>query len=579
MNHRPQVLNFSSALNGFLQYKLAEGLSPATVLNYERDLKLWLEHMGDQDNGKITSTDLLEFLNYLRSEYVPRRIAGREERKLSDKTIYNFYVSLSAFFTWASTEFEMANPMKKVLRPRVAEEAPVEPFRREEIELLIKACDACAEPGTTLAAWTFTYDGDGTRVKQVYTDGAGTLTTYYFFGGAYEVRTDGSTTVTLKYYSFGGQTILRDADGLKYMLTDHLGSVVAVTDANGTLLSQQRFLPFGQLRGDTPITQTDYGYTGQRVLDAQTTTYKLGLMDYRARFYSPYFNRFTQPDSIIPNLNPQSLNRYSYVINSPLNYIDPSGHNWQCGPDGVYCDNDPSNDSDYDDNFISMSLNQLGPLDLLVIAVTSPSKILDMVGAKFENLSSWTPETMTAVAWAIATVGFNLMAVGYGDTWYEAFRNAYETSINPLVFLWGHGGGYILSDLCLNSTIGGCTTGKSLISFMTLEGTDFQRWVNNVVHELGHVFNNVHGGNPASFAGNYAADRKNILRAQEGATIWQINPFYDPNSPGISNSEMFADMFVAWNFNAWNVSSDLDIQNQVNAARAALTTAMSEWVP
>jgi integrase/recombinase XerD len=148
MNPRPQVLNFSSALNGFLQYKLAEGLSPATVFNYERDLKLWLTHMGNQDIGKITSANLLEFLNYLRSEYVPRRIAGREERKLSDKTIYNFYVSLSAFFTWAGVEFEMANPMKKVPRPRVAEEAPVEPFRREEIELLIKACDACAEAVT-----------------------------------------------------------------------------------------------------------------------------------------------------------------------------------------------------------------------------------------------------------------------------------------------------------------------------------------------------------------------------------------------------------------------------------------------
>jgi integrase/recombinase XerD len=148
MNHRPQVLNFSSALNGFLQYKLAEGLSPATVFNYERDLKLWLAHMGDQDIGKITSANLLEFLNYLRSEYVPRRIAGKEERKLSDKTIYNFYVSLSAFFTWAGMEFEMANPMKKVPRPRVAEGAPVEPFRREEIELLIKACDACAEADT-----------------------------------------------------------------------------------------------------------------------------------------------------------------------------------------------------------------------------------------------------------------------------------------------------------------------------------------------------------------------------------------------------------------------------------------------
>ena len=80
MNHRPRVLNFSIALNGFLQYKLAEGLSPATVFNYERDLKLWLEHMGDQDIGRITSANLLEFLNYLRTDYVPRRITGGQER-------------------------------------------------------------------------------------------------------------------------------------------------------------------------------------------------------------------------------------------------------------------------------------------------------------------------------------------------------------------------------------------------------------------------------------------------------------------------------------------------------------------
>ena len=40
-----------------------------------------------------------------------------------------------------------------------------------------------------------------------------------------------------------------------------------------------------------------------------------------------YLNHFTQPDSIIPDLtNPQALNRYSYVFNNPINYIDPSGH-------------------------------------------------------------------------------------------------------------------------------------------------------------------------------------------------------------------------------------------------------------
>jgi hypothetical protein len=50
-------------------------------------------------------------------------------------------------------------------------------------------------------------------------------------------------------------------------------------------------------------------------------------MDYRARFYHPVLARFIQPDSIIPYLtNPQSLNRYSYVVNRPTIYTDPSGH-------------------------------------------------------------------------------------------------------------------------------------------------------------------------------------------------------------------------------------------------------------
>jgi len=68
---------------------------------------------------------------------------------------------------------------------------------------------------------------------------------------------------------------------------------------------------------------TDFGYTGQRQLDAGMG----GLMDYKARFYSPYLNHFTQPDSIVPDpANSQSLNRYSYALNNPIRYNDPSGH-------------------------------------------------------------------------------------------------------------------------------------------------------------------------------------------------------------------------------------------------------------
>ena len=148
MNQRPQGLNVSKALTCFLQYKSAEGLAPVTVTGYERDLKLWIEYQGDLDIITVTSQHILSFLNYLRTEYVPRRIAGDNSRKLAPKTVYNLYVSLASFFTWASREFDFSNPMKNIPRPRVPEDPPVEPFKKEDVELLIKACDFCEEAVT-----------------------------------------------------------------------------------------------------------------------------------------------------------------------------------------------------------------------------------------------------------------------------------------------------------------------------------------------------------------------------------------------------------------------------------------------
>jgi RHS repeat-associated protein len=110
--------------------------------------------------------------------------------------------------------------------------------------------------------------------------------------------------------------------------------VVAVTDASGSVLSQQRYLPFGGVRADVGnITQTDFGYTGQRALNN-------GLMDYHARFYDAALGRFVQPDTIIPDsVNPQTWNRYSYVSNDPITFNDPTGHR-NCKEDGYNCPGD-----------------------------------------------------------------------------------------------------------------------------------------------------------------------------------------------------------------------------------------------
>jgi RHS repeat-associated protein len=64
---------------------------------------------------------------------------------------------------------------------------------------------------------------------------------------------------------------------------------------------------------------TDKLFTGQR-LDAT------GLYYYGARYYDPTIGRFISPDTVVQNPgNPQTLNRYSYVVNNPLKYTDPTG--------------------------------------------------------------------------------------------------------------------------------------------------------------------------------------------------------------------------------------------------------------
>src|SRR5258707_2503093 len=196
----------------------------------------------------------------------------------------------------------------------------------------------CASPGTIPSQWDFKYDGDGNRVQQIFTDftasPAHVTVSSYFMRGLYEQTDKGTVTsgiITItstsnkKYYSIAGMTVaLYDStdsiNPIKYMITDHLGSVIATTTASGTLISQQRYMPFGQVRTITggPITQTDFGFTGQR-----NNSY-INLLDYRSRWMDPLLGRFVSADSIVPSYaNPQSLNRYSYGLNKPIIEIDP----------------------------------------------------------------------------------------------------------------------------------------------------------------------------------------------------------------------------------------------------------------
>jgi RHS repeat-associated protein len=108
-----------------------------------------------------------------------------------------------------------------------------------------------------------------------------------------------------------------------YYHPDELGSSSLLTERNGAQVQHYEYSAFGRDRftDNTGAFAVSRRYTGQ-VLDTDT-----GLYYYNYRYYDPQLARFIQPDDIIPDpSNPQSYNLYSYVLNNPLRYADPSGH-------------------------------------------------------------------------------------------------------------------------------------------------------------------------------------------------------------------------------------------------------------
>jgi len=114
-----------------------------------------------------------------------------------------------------------------------------------------------------------------------------------------------------------------------YYLHDNLGSIDAVIDEDGNVVERRDYLPYGEERLNAGESDEVYGYTGKEEDD------ETGLYYYGARYYDPTIGRFTQIDPLVLGEtekpladvlnNPQESNGYSYTLNNPLKYIDPSG--------------------------------------------------------------------------------------------------------------------------------------------------------------------------------------------------------------------------------------------------------------
>ena len=206
-------------------------------------------------------------------------------------------------------------------------------------------------------------------MKKIKTDGSKTIYPSTGLragsGGIYEVdkTSGGSTTRTVTYYPVAGA--MRIDSTLYYILKDHLGSASVVTDASGNVLGEQRYYPFGETRLTTGTIYTDRLFTGQREMAG------LGIYHYGARFYSPKLGRFISADSIVPGMaNPQNLNRFSYVRNNPLRYIDPTGHMDSVGGDGgcFICTHPPQPTT----TPTSTPKPQVGPIPTPPTVITTP---------------------------------------------------------------------------------------------------------------------------------------------------------------------------------------------------------------
>ena len=132
----------------------------------------------------------------------------------------------------------------------------------------------------------------------------------------------GEDPVVTKYYFHGGKRVALNRDGVvQWLVGDHLGTTSLVLDDQGGKVAESRHYPYGEERWSSGTLPTDYRFTGQR-MQSGLRLYHMG-----ARHYDPALGRWISADTLVPEPgSSQSYNRYAYVRNSPLVYVDPTGH-------------------------------------------------------------------------------------------------------------------------------------------------------------------------------------------------------------------------------------------------------------
>ncbi len=176
----------------------------------------------------------------------------------------------------------------------------------------------------------FTYDAENMQVK--VQNGSTTIGEYFYDGDGKRIKKIVSATgeTTIFVYDLTGRTVAEYSTIVapsqeakaSYLTNDHLGSPRITSDAIGLVISRRDFRPYGE-----EISRTNYSNDSIR---QKFTTYERDTetnLDFaQARTFGSNLGRFTSPDPVGGAISdPQTLNKYSYVVNNPLAYVDPSG--------------------------------------------------------------------------------------------------------------------------------------------------------------------------------------------------------------------------------------------------------------
>jgi RHS repeat-associated protein len=222
--------------------------------------------------------------------------------------------------------------------------------------------------------WDYTYTSENQLIAVAHTKPGGTIVSRYTYDALGRrirkevVNNSALQTLTIRNYAYDGQEIIAETDedekvlgvythstlrtddvlavdvksdgvgklaqyqGSYFYNKDGLGSITHITNGSGQLVQRHNYTSYGKMYikdglgndiTSNPVLSSSYSFTG-REYDAETDMYY-----YRARYYDYSVGRFIQADPDPGRITQPTTvnNKYTYVLNNPTRYLDPSGEN------------------------------------------------------------------------------------------------------------------------------------------------------------------------------------------------------------------------------------------------------------